>query len=459
MDEAHMSEVSENKTLLRRLGEGFAWASGGSLALKLMGITITFLIISKLSLHEYGTYQLTLAAWGLLMAFFFHGINQVVIAHAARHYKEGGHETAIQLGRGLLLFKVMVGVILWFFVHFASSLLSRFYSGDIIALLGILSWAFLAVPLSEFVRFDLSARQRFAALSLFDVIEEIVRAACIIVSFFIFDLRVDGLLWSMVISIAITPVIFLPFGRLRYFDRKFSFTLMPFRTIVFEQGVWVVLQKYLRLIEKYLRPFFVQYFIGREAVALFSIAEKLLTYVMGIVPMQNVLIPAISGEAGDHDRLKTILERGIKYSFPFYLLVTIGAYFAAPPFLVFFFPQYLPSVSLFSVLLLYAPFTGISLILTSFFYSKQEQRAAFFMVLFRFGIFLILAPLLLSLFGILGIAIEYVISLYLYNLLRYVSIVRIYPPLKLDWRVFGKIDSYDRAVWARVRNRLTSRVK
>lgn len=459
VDTKAMTDVLRNRTFLRRVGEGFAWASGGSFVLKIIGMAITFLIIARLSLHDYGTYQLSLAAWGLSLTFFFQGINQVAIAQSARRHKDGDYASMIQLGRGLLFFKIIVGILLWTFIHFASPILSRYYSGDIIQLLGILSWTFLAIPLSEFIRFDLSSRQRFAEQSLFDVAEEFIRGAGILAALFVFRSGIEGLLWAMVISIAITPLFFLPFIKADYFRLKIAFTLRPFWQLIFDQGVWVVLQKYVRLSEKHLRLFVVQYFVGREAVALFAIAEKLLTYVMGIVPMQNILIPAISAEAGDQDRLKTILERGIKYSLPFYFLVTLAAYISAPIFLRYFFPQYLSAVPLFSILLLYAPFTGVSLILTSFFYSKQEQRAAFFAVLVRFGLFLVFAPIMLLLFGVIGIAIEYVISLYLYNVLRYASIVRIYPSLSLTWQVFTRFDSYDRAVWSRIKNRLTKRSK
>lgn len=457
VDTEIMTELVAQKSFSRKIAEGFAWSSGGAGVLKIIGFFVTFLIIARLSLSEYGTYQLTLAAWGLLMNFFASGVNQILIAKASVYAKQQEESRIVELGRGLFLSKCAIGFLLWLFVFFGTGFLKKFYSGDIVSLLRILSWTFLAIPFSEFIRFDLSLRLKFFALNLFDVIEEVIRATGVLLVLFVFHSGIPGLLWTIVLSILFTPFFFLFVVKKSYLNPAFPLKLQDFFRLIFGQGKWVILQKFVRQGEKNLRPFFIQYFIGREAVALFSVAEKLFMHLVTLIPMQSVLVPAVSSEVHDEDRSRRVFERGVKYSVPFYALIALVSFFAVPWLLVFLFPQYLSALPLFNIFLLYIPFVGVSYLLTSFFFSQHEQRAAFFIVLARFGVFLALAPLFLRLFGLTGIAAEYIISLYFNDILRYFSLVRHHPFLRVRMSVLFRVDDYDRALWSRIKKRVPTR--
>ena len=54
----------------RAVVEGGLWFSGSSAAVKAVGIANTILVLRLLSVYEYGSYHLVLAAYGLASVFF-----------------------------------------------------------------------------------------------------------------------------------------------------------------------------------------------------------------------------------------------------------------------------------------------------------------------------------------------------------------------------------------------------
>lgn len=440
---------AQSKSFTRVVLKGLFWSSGGAGAIKVISIGITFLILARLTLREYGTYQLVLAAWGLFTTFFLQGLDQIIQAEGARLLKRDEKSIVYQLGSGFFVFKLAVGIIVWLITFWGSTLLAHYYSADILGYLKILSFTFLIFPFERLINYNLLIRLRFFAVNLYAFLEEIIRAVVIVVALLYVHTGVAGLIWGTVISMGLTVLLFLFTVETAYF-RNFSFA--PFFRLVIGQGKWNIMQKYIRQAEKNIRPFFIQYFLGREAVALFALAEKLTLQIVALMPISSVLIPLLSSEIDNVARLQRTLEKGVKYSAPVFAFVAIVAGLAAHPFLRFLFPQYLPALGLFYILLMYFPLVGAGYILTSFFFSHHEQRASFYLALARFSLFLVSAPVLIKFWGLPGVAFEYIATIIAADIfLRYWSLVKIHPELKIRFKHLVQIDSYDRALWQRLR--------
>lgn len=450
-----MNRPTDTKSFSRRVAEGMFWSSSAAITMKVLGAVSTFLILGHLTLHEYGTYQLALSAYLLLSTFLFSGIDQVVIAHGARLLGARDETASRNTGLAFAVLMAAIGAVLWAVAFFAQRLFAEWYSGDILGLLRIVAWIFLLVPFQRLVAYDLSVRQRFFTLNLFSLLEEALKTAGLVIAFYVVGARIEGVLWAMVLSSTAALCLFFPLIAPSYAPSLRHLRFGPLLALVVNQGKWIIGQKALRQGEKSLRPFLIQFFVGREAVALFSVAEKLMTYVMTIAPTNAVLVPALSVEAANRERLQRVMERGIKYSVPAYTVAALAAGVFGPPFIAWFFPAYVPALPYFFVLLAYVPFTGVAQILTSFFFSEHEQRSLFVSVLVRFFIFALLAPTLLFLFGLYGIVFEYVLTLVSFNAIRYTSLVRGHPELRIRFRNLFTVDSYDREVWRRVWHRLT----
>lgn len=219
----------------------------------------------------------------------------------------------------------------------------------------------------------------------------------------------------------------------------------------------MVLQRLIRQGEKNLRPLLIQAVLGREAVALWSFAEKVLTYAVSIFPIDDVLMPTIAHERSDRDRLHVLLERGIKYTIPFYAIIAVAVAASIGPLVHHAFPAYSAGLPLVYVLCAYIPFTGLAYLMTSFYVSHQEQRRSFWLIVARFCSSLILLPTLCYFLGPIGASVEFFIDILAYNLFRFRFLVASYPELGFDARRLFKFDSTDRDFLNRAKRYLLKR--
>lgn len=444
------------ESLLRKIAEGIVWGSSSSILLKGIWFLAALVVVAKLSLHEFGTYQITLSAWVLVSSLLLVSADQVFIAKGAQVLNEKGDQEALSIGSSSFLFRALVAVPLWAVLFFGTSFFARWYSGDILEYLKILSFILFVLPFDALINYDLSIRKKFFEVNLFVVGEEIIKVAGIMLVVFWFKAGVAGLLWTFVIA-AYIKVFFFYTRTIPYIKFLPKASLKPFFSLFFSVGKWNIANQYAVKIAESGRIFFIQYFVGREAVALFSLAQKLFSHMASLFPMRGFLIPLISGELDDRDRLRHLLERGIKYSVPLFTVMAAGAAVVMPFFLGTFFPKYLPSLPLFYVIVLYFPFVGVSHVLSSFLFSQQEQKAFFLINLTRYILMVPILPFLLIYFGIIGTAIEFLFFSYLMIYMRYKTLTSMYRELKINFEAIFKIDDYDRQLLGKVRERITIR--
>lgn len=439
------------KTFLRSIYEGLAYSSGFAVILKVVWFGIALVIIAKLSLHQYGTYQIVLAAWGILLVFLLANADQIVIARGAALLRSSERE-AISLGLSAALVRACVALALWLLLVLGTPLIDRWYSGDVLEFLGILALTFFIAPLDGVVRYDFAIRKRFFEMNFYIFLEESVKGIGILLSLFVFSGGVAGLLWAAVVASYLKNAFYaLHVGPYLRHIKYASF--VPFLSVLWSLGKWNIARQQVGQLTSNARIFFIQYFIGREGVALFSLAQKLYTHIASLFPMAGFLIPLISSELQDRARLLHLLERGFKYSVPIFFLMAIAAAIFAPLFLQHFFPAYMPSLPLFFVLLFALPFVGIADILSSFLLSQEEQKAFFFLALAKAAATVIMLPLFLLSFGLFGAALELTFSSIAFVYLRYWLLTRLYPDLKVRAKNVFSFDWYDRELLVRIKNK------
>ncbi|MBI3627213.1 MAG: oligosaccharide flippase family protein [Candidatus Sungbacteria bacterium] len=448
--------VLDKKSFSRNVAEAFAWSSAGSWIIRVVGIFTTVLVLAQFSLRDYGTYQLVLAAWGLLFSFSLQGVDQIVVAEGARITGKDEY-AAVLLGQGYFLFKLFSSAILFTLLYLGAHILSGWYSLDIVSLLKVLSLSFIAVPFERLINYHLARHLKFFQTSLYTVLEEVSKFVLIAVVLLLFHFRIGAVLAATALSAIGTMIVFIPIVPRKYFYFSRHSLSSLFHLIIVRHGKWNIFQKYIRQTEKNIRPIFVEYFIGREGVALFSVAEKLFNTFADLFPISDVLTPILSTELENRARLQRTLERVFKYTFPLLAIISTVVALVAPFILAYAFPQYIPALSLFNILLFYIPFLGLGYTLTSLYFSQREQKEAFYLILIRFGLYVVTAPLLLKTLGLWGVAIEYSATLIFFDILRYWSLVRIHPELTMRFGHLFSVDGYDRAVLLKIKSRLLRR--
>ncbi len=446
--------MSMHTTFSRKIFEGVFWVSAGAVAVRVVGFVTSLFLLRYLSLHEYGTYQLVLAAGSLCALLTLQGIDDVVLAAGTQAVSAGDTGKFRDLTRGYYAFKLVTGIGIWAGIHLFSSLLMRWYSGDIITLVKSYSWIFLLIPFERTILLHFAAHRRFKHASLYVFLQEILKAGLLAFFLLYAGLGISGILWAMIGAMGLTALLFAPSIITQMATDVRAISWKPFFELLRGQGPWVIAQRLLRQGEKNIRPFIIQLLLGREAVALFSLADKVYTYVTGLFPIDDVLMPTIASETHDRERLQRILQRGIKYTVPFYTSVALVIGLLAPTISRIAFPHYEAGIPLLYVMLGYIPFVGVAYLLTAFFISHQEQKHMTVLVAQRFVLFLLLLPVCIKIFGSLGIGIEFVFTLLVYNFLRYRMLQKNHPELHVRMADLWRIDGYDRAVLRRLMQRV-----
>lgn len=449
-----MLDVSNPRSFSADVAHGVFWVSTGAFAVRVIGFLTSIFLLRAFSLHEYGTYQLVLSTAGLLALATLQGIDEVIFAAGAKSVSAQDSIGMRHLLRGFWAFKMATGILAWAFIFFASGFLQRWYSGDILFFLRTYAWVFLLLPFERVILFSYSVHRQFKRSSLYGFLQEFLKGVLIVLFVGVFHLGVKGILLAMILAMFLTVATFgfRPFS-VMFLDWRGT-SLMPFFRLLKAQGVWTIAQRLLRQGEKNARPLLIQAMLGREAVALFSFAEKVYGYAAGIFPLSDVLMPSVAGESQNRERLQRVLVRGIKYTVPFYTVIALGIALIAPIVIPYAFPLYASGLPVLYGVLCYFPFIGLAYLMTAFFVSHQEQAAQFWAICVRESIFLMLLPLCIWLFGVTGLGIEFFLTLSLYNVVRIFLLWKKYPELSFTFGELFRIDSYDRQIFQRVRAKI-----
>lgn len=445
-------EKSQNqsieKSFFRVFLGGMAWSSGASFLIKVAGLLYTFFLLRYLGLKEYGTYQIVLSAYGLLGIFFLPGIEDVVVARASAMLGERKGGEASSLGAGYAVMLILCTVFVFLLGAFLSVVAMRrgMFGVDVIRYFDLLLLLLFLLPLERIILFDSGIHHDFARQNGYSLVREGVRLITGIVAVVSFN---DKILWLILTTIFSYLIAIFAFGSnilrkyLHVQEKKSGFHEVI--ALVKKQGPWLITQRVMRQLEKNCRPFFVQFFLGREAVGLFSLADKLLTHVMTLLPASTVLVPLLARIRNEKQRVRRIFTLGIKYSIPLYSVYTVANYICLPILFKYAFPTYATALPLFNVLLLYIPMTGVAFLLTALFVSLQEQKNMAIISIGRSVLTVMIAPICILVFGIKGIVYEYIITLYLFLAARYILLRYIDPELGVDIREILHWDSSDSA--------------
>lgn len=430
------------------VGHGTTWLAGTTLMMKGVGFLSVLLILNRLTIHEYGSTELVLTAVPLLSLFLLPGLSTTVIADMG--LQRGLGDLARMKGLFLSFFRLQVffAVALWAIVFFGAHFLALKYGKEEASLLfKILSFAFLLSPIRTCMQTLQSVYFEFKQQSLYSVAEEVFKLLLLVLFFFVFDMRAEGLVLAIVLSQAIGLLAFVV--PLRSIDlafwkvRQVRYSLFHF---LFHHGKWAVFSSYFATFGRNVRPWIIKAFLGTEAVGLYAVAQGLIGHTVSLVPLDRVIAPMLPQYLNDKQRFYRIVGKAIKYELAGYALVSVIAAIVSPTFIAWFFPQYTPAVPLFQVTLIMLASTAFDAIFTGVFFALQAQRNLFFASLYKLALTVILMPPLIYYFGLYGIAYANILSNYLYVWERYRTLKRLLPGFKLTFRGVFLVDDEDRLI-------------
>lgn len=411
---------------------------------KIFGVTNAFLVISALTLYEYGSFQLLLASYAGAVAFLSVG-GGVVRNDILRFEAEGRSADAKKLFYESAVLRILLGIFLWAIVFFSASALSFRFGPDYISLIKIISFLFLHDALLTVVTIPIEMRKKFNIIASRTAVSKVAQLVILLYFFFFENINLRAVVISLVISLFVTLLFLIPpflkaytpWARVKKSSDKFIFKILT------SYGKWEVIQPIAGKMTSFFETWAIKVFVSTEAVAVFSIAQTLLNTVAGFFPTKTLstLIPL---EIHNEEKLRKIYTYGVKYLIVFSVAVGVASFLFVPILVNIFFHKYLISLSYFSVLLLTLPLLAITSVSSAFLTVFRRQKFLFFQKVLKSFVAVPLYFVLLPLFGLWGLVLHNFIVLIVMTASLYFYLEGMKPRLFVKWHDVFYFEDGDR---------------
>jgi O-antigen/teichoic acid export membrane protein len=442
----------------KTIATGTLWFSINSWLLRGVGLVTVFFILRNLSIYEYGLVELVLSIVPLFGILLLPGLNNVVITDMAIEKGRGNISEMKSLFVNFMTLHTVLSTVAWAIVFFGASIIDHFYSEQVTALIRIVSFFFLLSPIRSALGTIFTVYLKFFTQSVLLFLEEFFKLVFILLAFFVFDLRasgvlLSGLLGSFLAFVVVAPVYFKVYGE---FSGVKIENKKPFWSVVHYHGKWSVFSSYLNQAGAKLRIWIVQVISGTEAVALFAVAEGLIGHTTALVPIGKVVAPIIPKFVDQKEKFLHIINKSIKYQFFGHVVVAVLGLTLFPVVILYLFPQYETSVTLYKIMLIMLIPTTFASVFQTMFFALKKQKILFYANIYRVVLVGVTTPIGLHFWGIKGIAYGFLVVISLFTIERYRILRRLIPEFRITLSDFWTFDDYDKLLIDKLRNKFKS---
>lgn len=451
-------------SIARRVAEGSSLLFSRNLLQKVIGVAITITLVRYLGKYEYGLYALFTSATGIAAMFLVGALKSVIVADAAQELQKGEEGRAKTLLFRYSQFILGMSILISIAIFFLSFPVSKWYSAIVGDLVIIIAFIIPSYALRNILVTTFQAHSRFDYMALIGMLEAFFRLAFVIVAVVILDYGLMGAAYSQLFGPLMAVVLVLPFAfsTVEYLKKVPRAKVGLFYSTMKGHGKYIVaMVPFNQLREKSL-PWIVQFFVGVEAVAIFTVAKRGMQFFQNLLnSISQVYIPMLSEELrGGAQRVNKIMNRSIKYVLALSIPVVLAGILIAPLlFELLFETRYLESVPVFRVIVLTLLVVSIRAIMGPVFMAYKAQRYSFFASVFSLFSTLLMVSILTPPFGLLGAAGGYLLGVAVFVLTLWYYMGRIDRELRLEIRPLLTLDDYDkrliRKVYRRIRRRIT----
>jgi O-antigen/teichoic acid export membrane protein len=207
-------------------------------------------------------------------------------------------------------------------------------------------------------------------------------------------------------------------------------------------GKWDILQQFFSNLTSNIQPWVIKTFVSTEAVAIYSIAQTIVSTFMGFFPTKTLgtLVPL---RASDTNRMQRIYSYASKYLFLFSIGLAFFSAVITPPVIYFIFPKYLPSLPYFFVLLLWMPANALGAVVSVFLVVLRQQKYLFYQKVLKVIATLPMLALVYFL-GLWGLVAYQIVFSFLLFSTAFMFLRSVPPGFKLGWRKFLHFNDDDR---------------
>jgi len=263
---------------------------------------------------------------------------------------------------------------------------------------------------------------------------EFVRLPTLLIIFHFFGANVLTLFVSVIITQSISLLIYFVFcfRLLSHWWKKFIIKWpINIITIIRTYGKWSVLSNIFSDLLSNARNYFIKFLISTEAVAIYNIAKSMMDSLYQIFPSNKILMIFLPYKISKDDLKEKYYHIGIKYATFFYTILMFAGYIGGTLIISLFFEKYVSSLPIFYIMLPVFLVFGLSDFVNSYLYVLRYQKILFYRTILKNISVITLTFLLVPIFGIYGLGIEYIITnlILIYSL--YFVLKKMYPKLTI----------------------------
>lgn len=402
-------------SIVRNIGSGIVWNTSGNVAGKIVGLANVFLVLTHLSVYEYGLIELTLSIVSTIGLFLLPGLSATLTADLGVERARGNIGQMKALFHEYLGFSFVTGVLAWAVLFFGSTIIASVTDNILVdRFFKIVSFLFLTAPLRNVSTMLATVFIRYVDQSFYSVVEEGIKAVALLVMFFVFQRGADGVLYAMLIAQISTLLVFLPrtLSAYKFFSEADVEQVQSMWTILREHRKWSVASTYAGTLSNNVYLWIIKFFLGTEAVGVYAFTVGVLANIAGLLPLGPVIAPLIPKYVDSRDRLTRLMKSAIKVQMSVAVVYIIGSLIALPAFVFFLFPKYIPALPLLMIIVFSLIPQSIISILSPTFIALKEQRSQFGGVLFKMAVSIVLLPFALMLWGVAGASVVAVVALF-----------------------------------------------
>ena len=410
-----------------------------------IGFVNTFITLAFLTVYQYGVFQLILASYAGLSIFIALG-GETIRNDVLRYVGEKNIAAAKKLFFESTLVRILIGIVLWIIVYFGAPLLASKYSPDFIYYIQLISFLFIHDSVLPSVTQLLEVDRDFNLIAVRASVSKFVQFFVLGYYFLFSRIGLREVILSLVIASFVSLVFLLIIVLRRFFT---TWHLVPalkeglLHRLIFSYGKWELLRPLAAKFSNFTQVWLTKIFIGTETVAIFSVAQTMIGTLGNLLP-DNTLSVLIPMHVGDKKKMQKIYTLSSKYMVLLSIVMGLVALVLAPPFIRIFFPKYVSSLPLFSVMLFTLPISALIIIPSHFLIAYRKQGFLFLQKMLKAFVGAALYVLLIPFFGVWGLVFQMIILYLFLYIVIYVYMSKADMEVFIDWRRILHFDNSDK---------------
>ncbi len=415
--------------------ESGAWYGASTIFIRLVAVTNTFIVVYFLTLYEYGVFKLILSFVGIFQAFNFLRLDGVIHNEIAQYLKNNKQARAAKLFFEFVFIEGVITVFIWIVtVITIKTYFTTIYDENFINILLIASITILLNFLSDSFSLFFRSIGAVKLTSKINSFGEVAKLAILTLIFLMFSPGIRSVIITIIISQLLLHVIYATFARkdlLAWWgvQSKEKSSLLP--EVVKSYGKWTIGTNVLNGIVSNGRNYLIKFLLSTEAVAIWNVALSMMSFLFSLVPSSKILAVFLPYKVKLMELKASSYRLYVKYLTAVYSFLLVGGIIGATIMINAFFLKYKPSLPIFYIISSVLLISGINDFVVAYLNTFRHQKILFQRTVQKNTIALILTIVLVKLFGLIGLGIGYVVTAIYLTVFSYISLIKIYPELKL----------------------------